>query len=885
MKDATPQTIYLKDYTPSDYLISTIHLTFDLDDTNTQVISKMEVKANYDISTGKRNMFLNGEELTLNKIIVDGEELGSDKYELVEEGLVLKEVKESFTLEIHNTINPEANKALDGLYKSGSIFCTQNEPEGFRRITYFIDRPDIMAVYTTKIIADKKKFPILLSNGNPTNSGDLDNGKHFVEWLDPFVKPSYLYALVAGDLGLVKDEFTTMSGRKIALEIYVDKGNESKCGHAMESLKNSMKWDEETYGREYDLDIYMIVAVDAFNMGAMENKGLNIFNSAYVLADPKTATDANFFGIEGVIGHEYFHNWTGNRITCRDWFQLTLKEGLTVFRDQEFSSDMNSRVVNRISNVQSLKARQFVEDAGPTAHPIKPSSYIEINNFYTMTIYEKGAEIIRMIHTLLGPEGYRKGTDKYFELFDGQAVTTEDFIHAMSVANDNYDFSQFTNWYHQAGTPEIDIKTSYNEEKAEYSITLTQSCRPTPGQKEKKPYHMPFAIGLVDKNGNDFTLKLKEVFTAQPQIEDNILHLTQESETFTFTGIDHEPVPSFNRGFSAPVNLKSDRSLSDYVYLMAHDNDEFNRYESAQALAKSLMINLIKDSSNGVELKLDAPYIEAYGKLIKDESIDNSFKALALGIPSEGVLHQSQEIVDFENTHKVRKFVIKTLAQTYEKEFAEIYKSLAVEKEYSLSPEAMGERELKNMVLNFLLTTENSEYETWCFDQFNNASNMTDEYASLVMLIHNDSKFSDEVISKFFNKWKHETLVMQKWLTAQSSAAGEKTLSRVKELLSNEVYDKSVPNLVRSLVGTFTGNSIEFHAKSGEGYKFITDQIIDIDKLNPQMASRLAGSFKDYKRLPSDLKALVKESLERILAEKSISRNVYEIVSKTHADS
>uniref|UniRef100_UPI003563BD46 aminopeptidase N n=1 Tax=Halobacteriovorax sp. TaxID=2020862 RepID=UPI003563BD46 len=798
MKDATPQTIFLKDYAPSDYLISTIHLTFDLDDTNTQVTSKMEVKANYDMSAGKRDMFLNGEELTLNKILVDGVELSSDKYEFVDEGLILKEVKENFNLEIHNTINPEANKALDGLYKSGSIFCTQNEPEGFRRITYFIDRPDIMAVYTTKIIADKKKFPILLSNGNPTNSGDLEDGKHFVEWLDPFVKPSYLYALVAGDLGLVKDEFTTMTGRKIDLEIYVDKGNESKCGHAMESLKNSMKWDEEVYGREYDLDIYMIVAVDAFNMGAMENKGLNIFNSAYVLADPKTATDSNFFGIEGVIGHEYFHNWTGNRITCRDWFQLTLKEGLTVFRDQEFSSDMNSRVVNRISNVQSLKARQFVEDAGPTAHPIKPSSYIEINNFYTMTIYEKGAEIIRMIHTLLGPEGFRKGTDKYFELFDGQAVTTEDFIHSMSVANDNYDFSQFSNWYHQAGTPDIDIKTSYNEEKSEYSITLTQSCRPTPGQTEKKPYHMPFAIGLVDKDGNDFALKLKEVFTAQPQIEDNILHLTQESETFTFTGIDHEPVPSFNRGFSAPVNLKSDRSLNDYVYLMAHDNDEFNRYESAQALAKSLMICLIKDSANGVELKLDAPYTEAYGKLIKDGSLDNSFKALALGIPSEGMLHQSQEIVDFENTHKVRNFVISTLAKTYEKEFAEIYKSLAVEKEYALTPEAMGERGLKNMVLNFLLTTDNPEYEKWCYDQFNNASNMTDEYASLVMLIHNDSKYSDEVISKFFTKWKHETLVMQKWLTAQSSAPGDKTLSRVKELLSNEVYDKSVPNLVRS---------------------------------------------------------------------------------------
>ncbi len=884
MKDATPKTIFLKDYAPSDYLISTIHLTFNLDDTKTQVISRMEVKANYDLSGGKRDMFLNGEELSLNKILVDEVELSSEQYEFVDEGLILKEVKESFILEIHNTINPEANKALDGLYKSGSIFCTQNEPEGFRRITYFIDRPDIMAVYTTKVIADKSKYPVLLSNGNPISYGDLEDGKHFVEWLDPFVKPSYLYALVAGDLGLVQDEFITMTGRKIDLRIYVDKGNESKCGHAMESLKNSMKWDEEVYGREYDLDIYMIVAVDAFNMGAMENKGLNIFNSAYVLADPKTATDANFFGIEGVIGHEYFHNWTGNRITCRDWFQLTLKEGLTVFRDQEFSSDMNSRVVNRISNIQTLKSRQFVEDAGPTAHPIKPSSYIEINNFYTMTIYEKGSEVIRMIHTLLGPKGFRKGTDKYFELFDGQAVTTEDFIHAMSIANDNYDFSQFENWYHQAGTPEVEIKTSYNEAANEYSITLTQSCKATPGQTDKKPYLMPFAMGLVDKNGNDFPLKLKEVFTAQPQIEQNILHLTQESETFTFTGIDHEPIPSFNRGFSAPINLKTDRSLSDYVYLMANDNDEFNRYESAQNLAKSLMLCLVQDAANGVELKLDEPYVEAYGKLIADSSLDHSFKALALGIPSEGVLHQSQDVVDFENTHKVREFVISTLSARYENEFAEIYKSLAVEKEYTLSPEDMGERELKNMVLKFLLSTKNPEYETWCYDQFNNATNMTDEYSSLVMLIHSESKYSEEVISKFFTKWKHETLVMQKWLTAQASASGEKTLSRIKELLSSEVYDKSVPNLVRSLVGTFTSNAIEFHAKSGDGYKFITDQIIDIDKLNPQMASRLAGSFKDYKRLPVELKGLVKESLERILAVKDISRNVYEIISKTHAD-
>jgi aminopeptidase N len=883
MKDAAPQTIYLKDYTPSDYLISTIHLTFDLDDTKTQVISKMNVKANYDIASGKRNMFLNGEELILEKILVNSKQLDESQYELVDEGLVIKEVEQEFELTIYNQINPEANKALDGLYKSGSIFCTQNEPEGFRRITYFIDRPDIMAVYTTKVIADKSLYPVLLSNGNPIDSGDLENGKHFVEWLDPFPKPSYLYALVAGDLGVVKDTYKTMSGRDVALEIYVDKGNESKCDHAMKSLINSMKWDEEVYGREYDLDIYMIVAVDSFNMGAMENKGLNIFNSAYVLADPQTATDDNFAGVEAVIGHEYFHNWTGNRITCRDWFQLTLKEGLTVFRDQEFSADLNSRVVNRIANVKMLKSRQFVEDAGPTAHPIKPSSYIEINNFYTMTIYEKGSEIIRMIHTLLGKEGFRKGTDKYFELFDGQAVTTEDFLHAMSVANDNYDFSQFENWYHQAGTPLIDVKTSYDATAKEYSITFNQSCPATPGQSEKKPYHMPMALGLVDSNGKDMKLSLKSTDSDQPQLESSILHLTKESETFIFTGVDSEPTPSLNRGFSAPVNLKTDRSLNDYVFLMANDNDEFNRYESAQALGKSLMDNLIKDAAHGAELILDRPYVDAFGKLLKDDSLDDAFKSLTMTVPSEVELLQMQEIVDYENTHKAREFVIKTLAKEHREALESLYEKLNITVDYSLEPKEMGRRALKNCVLSFLLATEDDKFSKLAFNQFDSASNMTDEFSSLVLLAAGESEFREQAVNKFFTKWKHETLVMQKWLTAQAKSSSDLTFERVKELLSNEVYDKSVPNLVRSLVSVFAGNLVQFHHKSGRGYKFIADQIIEMDKINPQMASRLAGAFKDYKRMPNDLKALVKVELDRILEVEGLSRNVYEIVSKTNS--
>jgi len=883
MKDGTPKTIYLKDYKKPDYLISDIHLTFDLHNTETKVKSVMKIKCNHEDSEGQRPLTLNGEELVLNSVKVNEQEISPDEYLITDETLTLKNLPKEFTLEINNTINPEANKALDGLYKSGDIYCTQNEPEGFRRITYYLDRPDVMAKFTTKVIATKKDFPVLLSNGNPISSGDLENGKHFVEWEDPFVKPAYLYALVAGDLGLVQDSYTTGSGRKIDLRIYVDKGNESKCDHAMESLKKSMKWDEDVYGLEYDLDIYMIVAVDSFNMGAMENKGLNIFNSAYVLADPKSATDDNFYGIEGVIGHEYFHNWTGNRVTCRDWFQLTLKEGLTVFRDQEFSADMNSRTVNRISNVNSLRAAQFVEDAGPTSHPIKPSSFIEINNFYTMTIYEKGSEIIRMYHTFLGKEGFRRGTDLYFKRHDGQAVTTEDFLSAMSDANDKYDFEQFTLWYSQSGTPEVKASFEYNESDETFAIKFDQHCKPTPGQETKKPFHMPIRLGLVDKNGNDLDLNLKESKTKQPQLNEGILHIKEESETFVFTGIKEKPVPSLNRDFSAPIKLTTDNSLSDLSFLMANDNDEFNRFESAKVLGSYLLECLIKDVQNGVKLKLDNQYIEAYGKLLADNSIDEAFKAMAMVVPTEGEMHQKQEIIDFEATHTARDFMVKELAKAHKVTLMSIYDSLNIEKEYSLDPKAMGERALKSRTLSMLMSIKDNVVEEKCFAQYKSATNMTDEIAALRLLVHEDSSHKDEALKTFFDKWKKETLVMQKWLTVQGQDPSKGTLEKVKELENNEVYDKTVPNLVRSLIGPFTANTKHFHDKSGTGYKFIADQIIAIDKLNPQMGSRLASAFKFYKRVQPENKALMKVELERILAEKDLSKNVFEIVSKTLA--
>ena len=572
MKTETPKVIKLNEYEKPNFMVLSIDLVIHLDNTQTLVQSKMKIKSNQD--KGVSPLVLNGEELTLKSVTLNGKKLSATEYVIANDLLTIVDAPNEFTLEIENSINPEANKTLDGLYKSGTIFCTQNEPEGFRRITYYIDRPDNMAKFTTKIIADKKLYPVLLSNGNPTARGDLEGGKHFVTWEDPFKKPSYLYALVAGDLGSIKDTYKTTSGRVVALEIYCDKGNEDKCYHAMESLKKSMKWDEDRFGLEYDLDIYMIVAVDAFNMGAMENKGLNIFNSAYVLANPKSATDGNFYGIESVIGHEYFHNWTGNRVTCRDWFQLTLKEGLTVFRDQEFSADLNSRNVERIQSVLGLRSHQFAEDAGPTSHPIKPESYMEINNFYTSTIYEKGAEVIRMIQTLLGVDGFRKGMDKYFELFDGQAVRTEDFIFAMSEANNKFDFTQFKNWYNQNGTPMVNATTQYDSAKKQFKLTLTQTL-PKNTIANAQPFHIPFKVGLVGSNGSDLVNKT--------------LELKKESEEFIFDNINERPIASLNRDFSAPIKLGSDLSFNDQIFLMAHDSDSFNRFEATQVVATKIM--------------------------------------------------------------------------------------------------------------------------------------------------------------------------------------------------------------------------------------------------------------------------------------------------------
>jgi aminopeptidase N len=874
MKEATPQTIFLKDYSPTPYLIEEVFLTFDLHSSETRVTSQMKIARNKKSQENSSELFLNGEELKFISAKVDGKDW---EVEVKEEGILLRDLPELFDLHISNVINPEANKALDGLYKSGPIFCTQNEPEGFRRITYYLDRPDVMAKFTTKVIAPKSDFPVLLSNGNPIDEGDLEDGKHFVTWEDPFPKPAYLYALVAGDLGLVQDSYKTISGRTIDLRIYCDKGNESRCDHAMESLKKSMKWDEDTFGLEYDLDIYMIVAVDSFNMGAMENKGLNIFNSVYVLANQETATDDNFLGIESVVGHEYFHNWTGNRITCRDWFQLTLKEGLTVYRDQEFSADLNSRTVQRISDVQRLRSFQFVEDAGPTAHPIKPDSYIEINNFYTATIYEKGAEIIRMVRTMLGVDGFRRGMDKYFELFDGQAVTTEDFLHSMSVANGDFDFSQFKNWYAQAGTPLVKASWSFDETAKEVRLELKQSCKATPGQSEKPAFHFPFRLGILNAQGEDVDLKLKNR-ADQTQISDGVVHVKEQNEVFIFEGIESFKTMSLNRGFSAPVRLDTEHSKEDFYFLMGNDNDLFNQYEAMQTVSLSVMRELIECNNKGEELLLDQSYSQAFGEILKNKSISPAVMAMILSLPAESIVQQGMDPVDFLGINKVRSFVRKELAAKHQEALKGLYDLNTTPGEYKLDPESIGKRSLRNTCLGYLSTIESSEAVV--VNHFDSAKNMTDEISSLAALSKIGGAVFEKASSQFYSKWSSDNLVMQKWLMVEASAKGENILERVKTLESDAVYDKNIPNLVRNLIGGFAKNTPEFHHASGRGYAFVADKIIELDKINPQVASRTAGVFKDYKRLVPAAKELMGSELSRIVETKDLSKNVYEIVSK-----
>ncbi len=845
------KSIYLKDYKKPEFAIKDVSLVFDLYEEEAIVTNVMNiVKVDESVS----DIELDSVDLELLELWLNDLQLKNTRYAYAEEKLKIFNVPNEFTLKIKNKIFPSTNTELEGLYKSGTIFCTQNEPEGFRRITPYLDRPDVMSIFTTTVIAEKSKYPILLSNGNKVQCHDNSNQRHGVTWLDPHPKPSYLFALVAGDLGCVNDEFITAGGEHVELNIYCDLGNESKCFHAMKSLKEAMVWDEEKYGREYDLEIYNIVAVDSFNMGAMENKGLNVFNSTYVLADKDTATDANFMGIQSVIAHEYFHNWTGNRITCRDWFQLTLKEGLTVFRDQCFSADLNSREVQRIEDVKSLRERQFVEDASPTAHPIQPDSYMSINNFYTATVYEKGAEIIRMIHTLLGAQNYRKATDLYFETFDGQAVRTDDFLWAMSTAS-GVDLSAFELWYHQSGTPTLKVKENY--ENGEYKLTLSQVVPHAVDDTKQKTYFFPLKMALLDENA-------KEV------VEETLI-VSQEEEVFTFKGLNSKPVLSINRDFSAPVIIEQEKN--DYAFLMKHDKNSFIKYESAQSFAVLTLESMMK----GEEIKQE--FTEAYGYIL-DLDIDLSYKALLLELPSVSTLMQRQKVVDFEPIYEAKEKLQKHLATEYKDKLLEIYNKFHMPSNDDIESENIGKRAIKNRCLKLLSALESDEITQKVKKQYEESLTMTDRIVALDILENTHAGLAEAELTDFYKKYKKDTLVMNKYFSILSASEREGTLQRVKALQNDAAYDKKVPNLVRSLIGVFARNYKHFHAKDGSGYSFIADKIIEIDKINPQIASGLAGAFKIYKHLNSVNKRMMKAELERVVSTHSLSKNSFEIISK-----
>jgi aminopeptidase N len=867
----------------------------------------MTVVCNHDKCEGIRPFVLNGKDLLLKAVKLDGRLLTSNDYKLDAEMLALLPVPDQFTLELETELNPAANTELSGLYLSSGNFCTQCEAEGFRRITYYPDRPDVMARFFTTIIADKAKYPVLLSNGNPIDSGDLPDNRHFAKWHDPFPKPAYLFALVAGNLARIGDSFTTLSGRTVDLSIYVQSHNTDRCAHAMESLKLAMKWDEETYGREYDLDAFMIVAVDDFNMGAMENKGLNVFNSKYVLAKPETATDNDYQGIMGVVGHEYFHNWSGDRVTCRDWFQLSLKEGFTVFRDQQFMEDMTSRGVKRISDVSILRTHQFREDAGPMAHPVRPESYMEINNFYTLTVYNKGAEVIRMMRTILGPAGFRKGTDLYFSRHDGQAVTTDDFVKAMEDAT-GADLSRFRLWYSQAGTPGLHVERAYDATSKKYTLTIKQTCPPTPGQPEKKPFHIPVEIGLIGRDGKDMlqtslphpppNLPLEgggaskfPPFQGEGQGGDGstgetgtiILELKKSEETFVFTGVPHEPVPSILRGFSAPVKVKLELTDDERLFLMANDSDEFNRWDAGQQLAVKLLLDLVKDYQEDRPLLLDNMFIDAFGKILESDMTDKAFQAFALMLPAETYLADFMPVIDPEAVHEARKFVQQVLAAGLKPVFLRVYHANEAAGPYRIDRESVGKRSLRNTCLAYLAELEDPEVRELCVRQFRTGGNMTDVMAALANLANSECAEREQALASFYATWKDDPLVLDKWLSIQAASRLPNTLDTVKALTSHPAFNIKNPNKVRALIGAFSSNPLRFHDASGAGYGFLADHVVIIDAMNPQIAARLVSAFTMWKRYDEKRKALMKAQLERILNAPKLSRDVHEIVTKSLA--
>lgn len=858
-----PQVHYLKDYQKPDFKILSVDLTFEIHETQTVVTTQLEFEK--ESSSKTTSLVLDGERLKLMSVELNNQLLNEKQYQITDTSLTIFNVPNKFKLKTVVTINPSANTYLEGLYKSKNTFCTQNEPQGFRKITYFLDRPDVMSIFTTKIIADKKSYPTLLSNGNKIESVDLPSGKHSVTWHDPFKKPAYLFALVAGNLACIEDQFIRKSKKPVKLQIFCDYGTESKCTFAMDALKKSMKWDEEVYNLEYDLDIFMIAAVEAFNAGAMENKGLNIFNISCVLADKASSTDDNFIRVEKVIAHEYFHNWTGDRVTVRDWFQLTLKEGLTVFRDQEFTSDLHSRPVHRIENVLALRQTQFPEDNGPTAHPIRPSSYIEMNNFYTTTVYEKGSEIIRMVQTLIGKEAFFKGMAKYFELYDGKAVTCDDFIHAMELGS-NRDLKQFRRWYEQKGTPHLRVDFEYHPDQKTFTINTTQSNAKEGAQAA--PLHFPLKLALLGPDGKEYPTE-------------KMIEIKEKNQSFVFKNIPHKPIVSLNRDFSAPITIESPLRQDDYIFLMGHDSNEFNRWEAAQKISIELMLGLVDQNKKDTHWQLNPNYLKAFGLLLADDKIDPAFKALSLILPSENLMAQEQKVIEFDHNYAVRTKVKKELALAHEALFLKIYNQLNVSKAYCVQAKDIGQRKLKNICLSYLASLETKAYNQLCLKQFEAADNMTDSFGALSALNYVDCPERALAMDQFYKRWHKDPLVIVKWLSLQAASPIKGALARVQNLVKDPVFDYKIPNISRAVIGSFVDNHIHYHALDGSGYTFVEEQIATLDAINPYTAARLSAAFRSFSKLDAERHKKMKASLENLLNKKGLSKNAYEMISKS----
>ncbi len=866
-------TVYLKDYQAPAFLVPTISIEANLGQEKTLITATLALKRNSDDS--ELPLILDGEKMRLISLKLDGQALSNSDYTLTKVALIINKVPDEFELEIQTELVPHLNTELSGLYQSSGNFCTQCEAEGFRRITYFPDRPDVLSVYDVRIIANRKNCPVLLSNGDLQSAGEgcfssnsgartsnEESGEmHWAHWFDPHPKPSYLFALVAGDLKHISGHYTTVSGKSVDLNIYTQAHNIDKCQHAMQSLKASMKWDEEVYGREYDLSVYNIVAVDDFNMGAMENKGLNVFNSKYVLADQQSATDTDYEGIESVIGHEYFHNWSGNRVTCRDWFQLSLKEGFTVFRDQEFSADMGSRSVKRIRDVQLLRAYQFKEDAGPMSHPVRPDSYQEINNFYTATVYNKGAEVIRMMHSLVGAEGFRKGTDLYFDTFDGQAVTTEDFVKSIEKAN-GADLGQFRLWYTQSGTPEVSVKQHYSGGKLR--LEFSQTCLPTPGQTTKKPFQIPLSIALFASDGS--------------KLAEHMLVLDQASQSFEFSHFSEQPLVSFLRDFSAPVKLSVEYSNNELARLVAIDDNGFSRWEAMQRLSLNVILPAIDDGQLD-----DAAYqilLGAMQALVVSNPSDKAVFAEMLTLPSSAYIAELCSPIRPIQIAKVRERCVTRLARDMESQFHAIYVSNNQRKEFSLDAHAVAERALKNRALSYLVATEQAAYHALASHQYHVANNMTDRLAAFGALIMSDYPERAVLVDDFYTQWQGDSLVLDKWFALQALTPKATTLNVVQKLTAHQSFSMNNPNKVRALIGAFTGNLFAFHSEDGLGYEFLADKVIELNHINPQVASRLVSVFNNWKTLVEPNGSLMKAQLERVKSSDNLAKDVTEIVTK-----